>query len=148
MDISTTTRWSLEGTALYIAQAADYAGLSRSALDVSVPVYEFPLDRTAKIVFPTFFCPAPAPWLKALAHLVSRGIDVRLYMIETDADDATKVLAVRRAYPRFDTDMLDLLRSFAGDNADLLDDVGARIERAFGMLRLSPPQHGVTGHIE
>lgn len=126
----------MDAPRVYLAQAIAQARLPPATLQLEIPEAPLGVDHPGRLVYPTYLCNDAHAWLSALAHLVGRSVDVRLYQIETAENDPTVIFATRRIFPTCDADLLTVLRGFTQENADLVENLGERIERAFGLLRM------------
>ncbi|GAB4198326.1 MAG: hypothetical protein OHK0024_37000 [Thalassobaculales bacterium] len=132
-------RWVLEAAFTYLREGAAFAGLSRAAVRPIHATLRLTADSDGELVWPSEFCTDSRAWLTALSHVVLRNVPVRLYLIETDPEDAGRMLALTRLYPRFDEGTLAILRGFSGGEAEALSAAAARVEEAFARLRADPP---------
>lgn len=113
--------WLLDGPLEYMAEAALEQGLDPNALgwlsDMTPAA-----DDLVRLAWPTPLCPDRRRWIGVLAALAVREVPVRLTLRQRQPSGPPAELCV---YPRFDDEMLTLLRHFdastATGTADLQD---------------------------
>ena len=96
----TETRWMIVAPAEFLARGARSARLNPNAVVVD--------HSEGELVFPSFFCRSPSPWMKAMAWLAMRNIEFRIYMLEFDLKPKEVERSRLGVYPRVSDDLLEL----------------------------------------
>jgi hypothetical protein len=133
------TRWVIEGVLDHLEEARRFAGLDPNAVVAVVDARARRWEQEGRLVYPSFFCPTSAGWLKALSALVMRDRSFRILVEEVipagEPGEDEVVRSVARLFPKMDEEMLGLLRGFSAGDADRISDLSDRIALAFQRLR-------------
>lgn len=105
------TVWSLEGAAQHIFDAALDAGIDGNAVSI---VQDF-----GHLDYPSFFCRDRHEWVKALAYLVVRRLEVSIYLCRRVTDESRREVSRFRLHPRMDEATVALMASI--DTAETVD---------------------------
>lgn len=128
-------RWVIEANLGDMEDARRFSGLDRNALVPTGDLLNALCVTKYRLTFPSFFCQSSELWLKALSFLVLHNRDFKIVLETVDGRDGRTVRSFAQLYPKLDGPMLDLLRGFSEPSADRVADLGARVERAFALLR-------------
>ncbi|MEC7675928.1 MAG: hypothetical protein VYB89_10400, partial [Pseudomonadota bacterium] len=110
--------------------AVDHAELDPNALRILIGH-----EHEGALIYPSFFCDAPEAWMRALAHLVTRHVNFRIFLIEVTGEHGAREVGRARIYPRFDTETSELLASIDLDESRLLEAYSERVETALAKMR-------------
>ncbi|MEC9165860.1 MAG: hypothetical protein VX596_02085, partial [Pseudomonadota bacterium] len=113
-----------------LAEAIDHAGLDPNALRILIGQ-----ETEGALIYPSFFCDSPEAWMRALAHLVTRHVNFRIFLTEVTGEHGGREVGRARVYPRFDTETSELLASIDLDESRLLEAYSARVETALAKMR-------------
>jgi hypothetical protein len=103
--------WSIEGPVDRLTDAARVASIDQNAINHG--------KIDADLAYPSFFCTSRSAWLKALAYLYVRNIQIRLFLIGTT--ESGKERWRYRILPGMDPEMLSLMREIDAAEADQLE---------------------------
>ncbi|HEY0832690.1 MAG TPA: hypothetical protein VGE72_02175 [Azospirillum sp.] len=134
-DDEVITRWVIEGVLDHLEEARRFAGLDPNAVAAIVDTRARRWEQEGRLVYPSYFCPSSAGWLKALSALVMRNRNFRILVEEVTTGEDEVIRSIARLFPKMDDEMLGLLRAFSAADADRLNDLSDRIALAFGRLR-------------
>ena len=73
--------------------------------------------------------------MRALAHLVTRHVNFRIFLTEVTGEHGGREVGRARVYPRFDTETSELLASIDLDEYRLLEAYSERVETALAKMR-------------
>ena len=124
------TKWLIEAPQQMLAEAIDHAGLDPNALRILIGQ-----ENEGALIYPSFFCDSPEAWMRALAHLVTRHVNFRIFLTEVTGEHGGREVARARSYPRFDTETSELLASIDLDESRLLEAYSERVETALAKMR-------------
>ena len=113
-----------------LAEAIDHAGLDPNALRILIGQ-----ENEGALIYPSFFCDSPEAWMRALAHLVTRHVNFRIFLTEVTGEHGGREVGRARVYPRFDTETKELLASIDLDESRLLEAYSERVETALAKMR-------------
>ncbi|MBT5266051.1 MAG: hypothetical protein HOL85_14540 [Rhodospirillaceae bacterium] len=111
----------------FLARGARSARLNPNAVVVD--------HSEGELVFPSFFCRSPSPWMKAMAWLAMRNIEFRIYMLEFDLKPKEVERSRLGVYPRVSDDLLELMREIDAREVDWLETMHDKIDWALARLR-------------
>jgi hypothetical protein len=114
------TRWVVEAPSEFLIAGAAAAGLDPNAVRVD--------GDEADLVYPSFFCDLPHPWMKSLAYMAIRNVGFRIYILQRDPDDGQRERTRLAVYPRIDGDLLVLLREIDRKEVDWLEEISDKID--------------------
>ena len=124
------TKWLIEAPQQMLAEAIDHAGLDPNALRPLIGQ-----ENEGALIYPSFFCDSPEAWMRALAHLVTRHVNFRIFLTEVTGEHGGREVGRARVYPRFDTETSELLASIDLDESRLLEAYSERVETALAKMR-------------
>ncbi|MBY0432304.1 MAG: hypothetical protein K2Q10_13990 [Rhodospirillales bacterium] len=135
------TQLVLEASPAYLAEACAAMGVDGNAVRQGA--------EDARLLVPSFFCPEPETWMRVLAILLAKAVPVRLYIRQVEdprslADDEAPAV-ISRIHPRFDEEMLSLLRDLCPEQAAVVEDVGMRMRQSPSgrLARMALPEVGL-----
>ena len=108
------TKWLIEAPQQMLATAIDHAGLDPNALRILIGQ-----ENEGALIYPSFFA-TPEAWMRALAHLVTRHVNFRIFLTDVTGEHGGREVGRARVYPRFDTETSELLASIDLDESRLL----------------------------
>ena len=124
------TNWLIEAPQQMLAEAIDHAGLDPNALRILIGQ-----EIEGALIYPSFFCDSPEAWMRALAHLVTRHVNFRIFLTDVTGEHGGREDGRARVYPRFDTETSELLASIDLDESRLLEAHSERVETALAKMR-------------
>ena len=124
------TKWLIEAPQQMLAEAIDHAGLDPNALRILIGQ-----ENEGALIYPSFFCDSPEAWMRALAHLVNRQVNFRIFLTEGTGEHGGREVGRARVYPRCDTETSELLASIDLDESRLLEAYSERGETALAKMR-------------
>ena len=124
------TKWLIEAPQQMLAEAIDHAGLDPNGLRILIGH-----EHEGALIYPSFFCDSPESWMRALAHLVTRHVNFRIFLIEVTCEYGGREVSRARVYPRFDHETSELLARIDSEESRLLEAYSQRVETALAKMR-------------
>ncbi|MFH0728828.1 MAG: hypothetical protein V2B19_21145 [Pseudomonadota bacterium] len=124
--------WIIEAPLLILKSLCGPMGLPPHAIYPAVFRLDANDGEPAQLVFPSFGCPSPTPWLMVLFSLLQKKIPFQLYQRKKEKD---AVIALLRLHPRIDPALLAAISGIIAAPAGQLAAHAIRIEKVFERLR-------------